>query len=126
MLCLSVTFQNKVVERDSELSNEDKLLLHQSDCHALKAKSGSLVLVEFLAPAAASGLQQSVSILCKAWVYSKLKKGSAVLHKLWMPNTHHGSGGNFNHTSNTCKIKVSPPPSGYDFNRPNCQFLLVP
>ena len=110
MLCLSVTFQNKVVERDMELSNEDKLMIHQSDCQALKAKSGSLVLVEFQAPV--SGSQQSVSILCKAWVYSKLKKGSAVMHKLWMPNV-------LKSNNNTYRIRVSPPPSGYDCNRPD-------
>lgn len=115
MLCLSVTFQNKVVERDMELSNEDKLLLHQSDCQALKAKSGSLVLVEFQAPAV-SGPPQSVSILCKAWVYSKLKKGSAVMNKLWMPNAPKAS-------NNTYRIRVSPPPSGYDCNHPDSSRL---
>lgn len=98
-----------------ELSNEDKLLLHLSDCQALKAKSGSLVLVEFQAPAA-SGSHQTVSMLCKAWVYSKLKKGSAIMHKLWMPNASKASSSS--NSNNTYRIRVSPPPYGYDYLPP--------
>ena len=102
MLCLSVVFQNKVVEKDYELYNADKVLLHPSDCQSLGVKSGSLIEVEF-----AASSQPPISILCKAWVYSKLTKGSSIMSKMWTPNATLQTN---KQTNNSCRIQVKRPP----------------
>lgn len=77
MINVSISFQNKVLDKAIEYYNDDKILLTSSDINSLKVKYGSYVMIE---------VSSNLYILSKVWPYNKLSKGSAILHKLWSPN----------------------------------------